>query len=128
MAREKIRTGVTFEEIASYSRAVRDGDMIYMSGTVGFDYRTQTLSPDVRVQTEQAIANIRETLEKLGATLADVLRIKVYIADRADLMAACEVIGKHFRGIDPANTTIIAALATPEMKVEIEATARRGSA
>ena len=128
MARTKIKTGVKFEEIASYSRAVVDGEMIYMSGTVGFDYASGTLAPDATTQTEQAISNIRETLGKLGATLADVLRIRVYIADRADLMPVCAVIGKAFRGIEPANTTICAALATPEMRVEIEATARRGSA
>lgn len=128
MARQRIKTGVKFEEIASYSRALIDGDMIYMSGTVGFDYATMTMPGDAAGQTEQAIENIRTTLEKAGAGLADVLRLVVYIPDRADLMTVCEVIGRRFRGIDPANTTVCVPLADPAWKVEIEATARKGSA
>jgi enamine deaminase RidA (YjgF/YER057c/UK114 family) len=128
MTRQRIKTGVKFEEIASYSRALIDGDMIYMSGTVGFDYATMTMAPDAAGQTEQAIANIRATLAKAGASLADVLRIVVYIPQRDDLMAVCEVIGRHFREIDPANTTVCVPLAEPGWKVEIEVTARKGSA
>jgi reactive intermediate/imine deaminase len=128
MPRQRIATGSPFETLASYSRAVVDGEMIYVSGTVGLDYATQRIPDGVTEQTEQAIRNIVATLAQAGATLADVLRIRVFLADRADLMPVCEVIGRHFRDIRPANTTVCAALATPDMKVEIEATARRGSA
>jgi len=128
MARQRVKTGVKFEEIASYSRALADGDMIYVSGTVGFDYATGALAPDAVGQADQALKNIAATLGKLGATLADVVRVRVYIPDRNDLMPVCEVVGRHFRGIDPANTTVCSPLAAPEWKVEIEVTARRGSA
>jgi enamine deaminase RidA (YjgF/YER057c/UK114 family) len=128
MTRTRISTGTRFETLASYSRALVDGDMVYMSGTTGYDYATQRVPEGAVEQTEQIFRNVTDVLARVGATLADVLRIRVYLADRADLLPVCEVIGRHFRDIRPANTTVMAPLATPEMKVEIEVTARRGSA
>ena len=128
MPRQRIATGSPFERLASYSRAVVDGDMIYVSGTVGLDYATQQIPEGAAEQTEQALRNIAEALDRARATLADVLRIRVFIADRDDLMAVCQVIGRHFKDVLPANTTVVSQLATAEMKVEIEVTARRGSA
>jgi enamine deaminase RidA (YjgF/YER057c/UK114 family) len=128
MGRQRIATGSPFEQLASYSRAVVDGDMVYVSGTVGLDYATRRMPDGAVAQTEQAFRNIEGALAQAGASLADVLRVRVFIADRADLMPVCEVVGRHFRDIRPANTTVVSALATPEMKVEIEVTARRGSA
>jgi enamine deaminase RidA (YjgF/YER057c/UK114 family) len=98
-----------------------------MSGTVGMDYRTQTISPDPAEQTEQAIRNIQDALSQCGATLENVLRLRVYIAERDDLEPICRVIGDYFRPYKPANTTVIAQLNDPRMKVEIEVTARLGS-
>jgi enamine deaminase RidA (YjgF/YER057c/UK114 family) len=128
MPRQRIATASPFEKLASYSRAVVDGDMIYVSGTVGLDYATQQIPEGPAEQTEQALRNIAEALDRARATLADVLRIRVFIADRDDLMAICQVIGRHFKDVLPANTTVVTQLATAEMKVEIEVTARRGSA
>jgi enamine deaminase RidA (YjgF/YER057c/UK114 family) len=128
MPRQRIATASPFEQLASYSRAVVDGDMIYVSGTVGLDYATQRIPEGAAEQTEQALRNIAEALDRARATLADVLRIRVFIADRDDLMAVCQVIGRHFKDVLPANTTVVTQLATAEMKVEIEVTARRGSA
>jgi enamine deaminase RidA (YjgF/YER057c/UK114 family) len=128
LPRQRIATGSPFERLASYSRAVVDGDMIYVSGTVGLDYATQRIPGGAAEQTEQALRNIADALAKAHATLADVLRVRVFIADRADLMPICEVIGRHFKDVLPANTTVVSQLATAEMKVEIEVTARRGSA
>jgi enamine deaminase RidA (YjgF/YER057c/UK114 family) len=128
MARTLISTGTRFEKLASYSRAVVDGDMIYMAGSVGYDYATGRIPEGAVEQTEQIFRNAVATLGAVRATLADVLRIRVFLADRADLIPVCEVIGRYFQDIRPANTTVVTSLATEEMKVEIEFTARRGSA
>ncbi len=128
MSRRRISSGTPFEDLASFSRAVVDGDMVYVSGTTGMDRATGTFPEEASAQTRLALAHVEAALGEAGAGLADVLRVTVYIADREDLMPVCEVIGEAFAGIRPANTTVICALALPEMKVEIEATARIGSA
>ena len=128
MTRRLIKGGSRFEDIASFSRAVVDGDMIYLSGTTGHYQETDAFPADTVEQAELAISHIEAALAEAGATLADVLRVVVYLADRIDLMSVCEVVGRKFADIRPANTTVIATLALPEMKVEIEVTARRGSA
>ena len=127
MPRKLISTGSRFEKLASYSRALIDGDMIYMSGTTGFHPRTFKISASAVAQTEQVLRTIVATLKQAGAHPSDILRVRVFIADRADLLPVCRVVGRFFRHIRPANTTVCAPLATPEMKVEIEVTARRGS-
>lgn len=128
MTRTLIRGGSKFEDLASFSRAVVDGDMIYISGTTGLDPATGKFAEDVVAQTEMAFRHIEGALGQAGATLADVLRVIVYITDRSYLMPVCEVVGRKFKTVRPANTTVIAQLAVPDMKVEIEVTARRGSA
>jgi len=128
MTRRLIKGGSRFEDIASFSRAVVDGDMIYLSGTTGHDHETGSFPDGAAEQAELAFSDIDAALAEAGATLADVLRVVVYLTDRTDLMPVCEVVGRKFADIRPANTTVIAALALPEMKVEIEVTARRGSA
>lgn len=128
MTRRLIRGGSKFEDLASFSRAVVDGDMIYLSGTTGLDPAAGKFPDDVVAQTELAFRHIETALDQAGATLADVLRVVVYITDRIHLMPVCEVVGRKFKDVRPANTTVIAQLAVPDMKVEIEITARRGSA
>ncbi len=127
MARRLITGGSKFEDIASFSRAVVDGDMIYLSGTTGHHHETGSFADGAAEQAELAFHHIEAALAEADATLADVLRVVVYLADRDDLMAVCEVVGRKFADIRPANTTVVTALARPEMKVEIEVTARRGS-
>ena len=128
MPRTLISSGTPFEALASFSRAVVDGDMVYVSGTTGMDRESGTFPSNAADQTRLALRHIETALAEAGASLADVLRVIVYITDRDDLMPVCEVIGEAFRDIRPANTTVIAQLALAEMKVEIEVTARRGSA
>ena len=128
MSRRRISSGTPFEDLASFSRAVVDGDMVYVSGTTGMDRATGTFPEEAAAQTRLALGHVEAALGEAGAGLADVLRVTVYIADREDLMPVCEVIGEAFADIRPANTTVICALALPEMKVEIEVTARIGSA
>ncbi len=127
MTRKRVSTGFKFEDIAGYSRAIVDGEWILVSGTVGYDYRKNQISADPAEQTEQAIRNIEEALAQCGATLENIVRLRVYITERENLMAISEVVGRHFRPYKPANTTVIAQLNAAEMKVEIEATARLGS-
>ena len=128
MSRRRISSGTPFEDLASFSRAVVDGEMVYVSGTTGMDRASGTFPDDAAEQTRLALGHVEAALSEAGAGLAEVLRVVVYIADRADLMAVCEVIGEAFAAIRPANTTVIAALALAGMKVEIEVTARIGSA
>ena len=128
MSRRRISSGTPFEELASFSRAVVDGDMVYVSGTTGMDRETGAFPADAAEQTRLALGHVETALGEAGASLADVLRVVVHIVDRAELIPVCEVIGEAFADIRPANTTVISALALPEMKVEIEVTARIGSA
>jgi enamine deaminase RidA (YjgF/YER057c/UK114 family) len=102
--------------------------MIYVSGTTGLDPSTGKFADDVAAQTEMAFRHVEGALAEAGASLADTLRVVVYIADRSYLMPVCEVVGRKFKEVRPANTTVVAQLALPDMKVEIEITARRGSA
>ena len=75
MARRLISSGSTFEKDIGYSRAVVDGDWIFVSGTTGFDYQSMTISDDVAVQTEQCLRNIQSALEQAGASFRDVVRV-----------------------------------------------------
>lgn len=120
-----ISSGSKFEEMAGYSRAVVDGEWIFVSGTAGYDFASGTISPDVEEQTRQALRTIAETLDKAEATLADVVRVRVYVRDRADVRPISLILGATFRDPRPTNTTILCGFAEEEMKVEIEVTARR---
>ena len=124
MSRRRISSGSPFEELAGYSRAVVDGDMVYVSGTTGFDYATMRISPDPVEQAEQCFRNIAAALEEAGASLAEVLRIRIFVADASDFERIAPVVGHHCRAARPANTTVVAALLDPRMKIEIEVTAK----
>ncbi|MCG8512223.1 MAG: RidA family protein [Rhodospirillales bacterium] len=124
MARRLISSGSSFEELAGYSRAVIDGDWVFVSGTTGFDYAAGTIVETVEEQTVQALRNIETALNQAGAALADVVRVRIYLTDRDDFAALAPVIGAAFRDIRPANTTVVSGLVDERMKVEIEVTAR----
>lgn len=124
MARERFFTGSRFEERGGYARGVRDGDMVFMSGCVGFDYVNDTISDDVVEQTHQAFRNINWGLKELGSSFDDVVRIVIYIAERSYYEETVDVIGEYCRDVRPANTFIIAQLVDPRMKIEIEVTTR----
>ncbi len=125
MERKRIYSGGAYEEIAGYARAVVDGQWVFVSGTTGYDYETGTISDDAVEQTRQCLRNIKAALAEAGSDLEDTVRIVAYIAEREDFEAIARVFGEHFRHIRPANTTVICQLVKPEMKVEIEVTARR---
>jgi len=123
MARKRISSGSAFEALASYSRAIVDGPWVFVSGTSGFDYAAGTLAADVATQTEQTFVNIKAALAEAGAALADVVRVRVHLADRDDFERVAGVVGRHFADVRPANTTVVSGLVDARMKVEIEVTA-----
>ncbi|MGQ0665041.1 MAG: RidA family protein [Pseudomonadota bacterium] len=125
MPRKLISSGSPFEEVAQYSRAVADGKWVFVSGTAGFDYKTMTISDDIVAQTEQAFRNIAAALEQAGSSMADVVRVVAFLASAEEFKRAAPIFGKWFKGIRPANTTVICALVDPRMKIEIEVTARK---
>ena len=125
MTRRLISSGSTFEQEIGYSRAVVDGDWIFVSGTTGFDYATMSISDDIVVQTEQCLRNIAAALGGAGASLADVVRVTYILPDGALFPRCWPVLRRHFGEIRPAATMISAGLADARMKIEIEVTARK---
>ena len=123
--RKLISSGSHFEKLAGYSRAVVDGDWVFVSGSTGMDYAAGTISDDVAEQTHQTFRNINAALAEAGATLADVVRVRVFVAERGDFEIVAPILGEYFGDIRPANTTAIAPLVDARMKVEIEVTAHK---
>ncbi len=127
MARKFISSGSTFEELIGYSRAVVDGEWIFVSGTTGFDYRTMSISDDLLEQTEQSLKNIAVTLQQANATLKDVIQV-LYILPRASEFEHCwPMLKRYFGDVRPAATMISANLADPRIKIEIQVTARKSA-
>jgi enamine deaminase RidA (YjgF/YER057c/UK114 family) len=128
MARQLISTGSPFEKTAGYSRAVVDGDFMFVSGTTGYDYTTMTLPDGAAAQATNCFKTISGVLEGAGFAMADIVRATYYIVDPADADAVFAVCGQHLGEIRPAATLlVVAALLKPEMKIEIEVTAKRRS-
>lgn len=124
MARRLISSGSTFERDIGYSRAVVDGDWIFVSGTTGFDYAKMTIADDVAAQTEQCFKNIAKALEEAGASLADIVRVHYILPNGDDFPACWPITRKYLGDVRPAATMFSAGLADPRMKIEIEVTAR----
>ena len=125
MTRKLISSGSTFEEQIGYSRAVVDGDWIFVSGTTGFDYATMTISGSILEQAEQCLKNIDAALREADASLADVVRVTYIVPNAVDFEQCWPVLRKYFGDVRPAATMIAAGLAQPRMKIEIEVTARK---
>jgi enamine deaminase RidA (YjgF/YER057c/UK114 family) len=126
--RRLISSGSPFEAQAGYSRAVVDGEWIFVAGTTGFDYVQMTIAEDPAEQARQTVRNIEWALVEAGAKLADVVRVRYYVPDLADWPAIVPVLGEVFATIRPAATAIVCGLVDPRMKIEIEVTARLASA
>src|SRR5215211_2712275 len=125
MARMLVSSGSSFEADIGYSRAVVDGDWIFVSGTTGFDYRTMTIAEGIVAQTEQCLRNIEEALHQAGASLVDVVRVMYVVPDAREFSKCWPVLRAHFGETRPAATMIAAGLADPRMAIEIQVTARR---
>ncbi len=123
----RVSSGSEFEARVGYSRAIRDGDMIYVSGTTGFDYRAMTIANDAPSQCRQALANVADALNAVGATLDDVVRIRYMAPVRPDFEACWPILSEAFGRTRPAATLAISELLDPAMRIEIEVTARVGA-
>jgi enamine deaminase RidA (YjgF/YER057c/UK114 family) len=123
--RRLISSGSPFEAEGGYSRAVVDGDWIFVAGTTGFDYAQMTIVEDPAEQARQALRNIDAALAEAGSTLSEIVRVRYYVPDAADWPAIVPVLGEAFSTIRPAATALICGLVDPRMKIEIEVTARR---
>ena len=121
---QRISSGSSFEHDMAYSRAIVDGDWIFVSGTTGFDYKAMTISTDVGEQTEQCFKNIALALEQAGASLKNVVRVHYIVPNAGDFPQCWPAMRKYLGDVRPAATMFSAGLADPRMKIEIEVTAR----
>ncbi|MFN3172094.1 MAG: RidA family protein [Hyphomicrobiales bacterium] len=127
MSRTLISSGSPFEKQAGYSRALVDGDWVFVSGTTGYDYETMTMPEGVEAQARNTFATIKSVLAEAGAAMADVVRVRYYVTKRADAAALMKVAGEVLGDIRPAATLVICDLLEEEMLVEIDATAKRSA-
>jgi 2-iminobutanoate/2-iminopropanoate deaminase len=125
MARKLVSSGSSFEADIGYSRAVVDGDWVFVSGTTGFDYATMTIADDVVAQCRQVMRNIAAALAQADAAIADIVRVTYILPRREDFEPCWPVLKEYLGTVRPAATMIQAGLSDPRMKIEIEVTARR---
>ena len=129
MPRRLISTGSPLEKTVGYSRAVIDGDFAFVAGTTGYDYTTMTMPDDVTSQSRNCFRTIEAALKEGGFAMADIVRATYYVTDAKHVDAHFAVCGEVLGEIRPAATLlIVVGLARPEMKVEIEVTAKRRTA
>lgn len=121
-----ISTGSPMEKKAGYSRAVVQGDWVFVSGTTGYDYTNMTMPESLSEQAHNCFKTIIDTLEKADASLSDVVRVNYVVQSRDSVEECFEIFGQYFGDIRPAAMLIIADMATDDMKIEIEVTAFKG--
>jgi enamine deaminase RidA (YjgF/YER057c/UK114 family) len=125
MQRTLISSGSPFEQEIGYSRAVVQGDWIFVSGTTGFDYATMAIADDVETQADQCLRNIEAALQQAGASLRDVVRVTYVLPDGSEFPRCWPVLRRYFGEVLPAAMMISANLLDPRMRIEIEVTALR---
>ncbi|CAP67357.1 uncharacterized protein PODANS_1_23600 [Podospora anserina S mat+] len=123
-SRKLISSGSPFEARIGYSRAVVQGDMVFVSGCTGYDYKTGLISPNVVDQAEQTFQNIAAALAEAGAGMQDVVRVRYILPDRKDFESTWPVLQKWLGNVRPAATMIQAGLMEEVMKIEVEVTAK----
>jgi len=127
MNRRRISSGSDFEKEIGYSRAVVVGNMVFVSGTTGYNYNDMTISEDVAQQAERCLKNIENALLDADSSLKDIVKVTYILPDANDFDACKPVLRKYFGNILPAATMMSAGLADKKMKIEIEVTAVRPS-
>lgn len=125
MIGQRIYSGTAFEEMAGYSRAVVDRDMVYVSGTVGIDPDTKELPEGVEAQAENCFKVITRALTQAGTSLDNLLRVRIFVSSRPEFQAIIPIIKKYCDAARPANTAVICELVDEKMRVEVEVTAKR---
>ncbi|MEN8777130.1 MAG: RidA family protein [Polaribacter sp.] len=123
MSRKLISSGSSFEKEMGYSRAVVEGDWVFVSGTTGFNYDTMTIEEDVVAQTEQCFKNIKNILEEANSSLDKIVRITYILPKPSDFESCWPVLKKYLENIRPAATMFSADLFDKKMKIEIQVTA-----
>ena len=122
--RKLISSGSAFENEIGYSRAVVEGNWVFVSGTTGYNYREMTLPDDIVIQTEQCLKNIESALEQAGSKMEDIVRVIYIVPNTSEFKKCWPVLRKYFGEIKPAATMISAGLMDPKMKIEIQVTAK----
>ncbi|WP_319532988.1 RidA family protein [uncultured Cohaesibacter sp.] len=125
MVRQMISTGSGMEAEAGYSRAIVDGDWCFVSGTTGYNYTTMVMPETLMAQTHNCFSTIKKSLGEAGFTLSDIVRIRYYVTSREHAKEAFPIFGQYLGDIRPAATLLICDLLHPDMKIEIEVTAKR---
>ena len=123
MKRKLISSGSSFEKEVGYSRAVVDGNWVFVSGTTGYNYDTMTIENDIVSQTEQCLKNIVSALEKADSKIEDVVRVTYILLDASEFEKCWPTLRNYFGEVRPAATMFSAGLADPKMKIEIQVTA-----
>jgi len=124
MQRKLISSGSPFEEKIGYSRAVIDGEYVFVSGTTGYDYSDMSISDDVIEQTNQCFKNIEKVLIEAKSSLSNIVRIHYIYPNKFDFEPCWPILQKYLGEVKPAATMFEAGLLDEKMKVEIEVTAR----
>ncbi|MBV8763319.1 MAG: RidA family protein [Hyphomicrobiales bacterium] len=123
--RRLISTGSPFEAAYGYSRAVADGDYVFVAGTTGYNYAKMEMPGDVSEQTRNCFSTIAKVLTDAGSSMESIVRATYYVTDTSFQEPVLRVCGERLRSVRPASTMlVVAGLLKPEMKVEIEVTAR----
>ena len=123
MPRRLISSGSEFETGIGYSRAVVDGDYIFVAGTTGFNYETMEIPEDIAAQAEQCFKNIEAALNEAGAGLRNVVRVRYIVPHRDNFEPCWPVCQKYLGAARPAATMLVAGLLDERMQIEIEVTA-----
>ena len=123
MKKRLINSGSTFETKIGYSRAVIQGNWVFVSGTTRYNYRNMTISDDIVEQTEQCMLNIKETLNNANAALSDIVRVTYILPEVKEFEKCWPVLKQYLGDVKPAATMFSAGLANAKMKIKIEVTA-----
>ena len=121
--RQLISSGSPYEASIGYSRAVVNGDWVFVSGTTGFNYETMTIVDDVVGQAEQCLKNIEAALKQAGARMADVVKVTYVLPDASEFEACWPVLQRYFGDVRPAAMVMSAGLLDARMRIEVEVTA-----
>lgn len=124
MIGQRIFSGFAKEEEVGYARAAVVDDWVFISGTTGFDAETKAFPPDVETQCENCFRNIERALKQAGASLTELVRVLIFVASEGDFEKVTPIIRKYCYAARPTNTLVFARMVSPQMLIEIEATAR----